>query len=53
MGEDERDERGSSSSMMIFKGMPPSRDGRRGVKLRPRIVWRLIAKQENQLNKSK
>ena len=35
-------ERGSSSSMMIFKGVLPSRDGRIGVKLRPRTwPWRL------------
>lgn len=40
MGEDERD---SSSSMMIFKGLLLlSRDGRIGVKLRPRTwPWRL------------
>ena len=35
-------ERGSSSSMIIFKGVLPSRDGRIGVKLRPRTwPWRL------------
>ena len=35
-------ERGSSSSIMIFKGVLPSRDGRMGVKLRPRMwPWRL------------
>ena len=39
LGEDERD---SSSSMMIFKGLLVSRDGRTGVQLRPRIwPWRL------------
>ena len=39
MGEDER---GSSSSKMMFKGVLPSIDGRTGVKLRPRIwPWRL------------
>ena len=39
MGEDDR---GSSSSMMMFKGVLPSIDGRTGVKLRPRIwPWRL------------
>ena len=34
------EERGSSSSMMIFKGLFVSRDGRTGVKLRPR-TWPL------------
>lgn len=39
MGEDER---GSSSSIMIFKGLLPSIDGQTGVKLRPRMwLWRL------------
>jgi hypothetical protein len=46
MGEDER---GSSSSMIIFKGLLPSRDGRTGVKLRPRTwPWRLrVTSREN------
>lgn len=46
MGEDER---GSSSSMMIFRGLLPSTDGRTGVKLRPRMwPWRLrVTSREN------
>lgn len=51
MGEDER---GSSSSRIIFKDLLLSRDGRTGVKLRPRICpWRLRVTSREMTRKTK
>lgn len=51
MGEDER---GSSSSRIIFKDLLLSRDGRTGVKLRPRIwPWRLRVTSREMTRKTK
>ena len=51
LGEDGRD---SSSSMMIFKGLLVSRDGRTGVQLRPRIwPWRLSVTSREMTTKKK